>query len=204
MSDLTIKDLGMPATSEPVRVAARRLRWFRAAFRAAVQRVSVETGLRFEVDDAKLASGFVHWLRVVERGHPHDRAARPAYFSHAAGMMLRLLLKEAPLTVVGGPPDVDPQRPEYFWPEGYCCTVFCLNVYALAVRQEFGRDAALGVDFDDLGIWWSFKENAHHNSAYAIAFFKLFAGVDPSWEFPDSFQWPKGALEGPIPVRPLG
>ncbi|MGX9855160.1 hypothetical protein ACR03S_06945 [Limimaricola variabilis] len=204
MSDLAFRDLEMPATQEPVRVAARRLRWFRAAFRSAVDRVSAETGLRFEIDEGKLAAGFVRWLRAVERANPHNRGARHAFFDHAAGMMLRELLRQSPLTVTGKPGMADKERPEYFWPEGYCCTVFCLNVYALAVRQEFGNSAALGDAFGDLRTWWSFRENAHHDSAYAIAFFKLFAGVEPNWDFPDIFRWPKGELEGPIPVRPLG
>lgn len=198
------EDFTLPETREPVRIAARRLSWFRTAFRTMIERVEAQTGISVTLDEPALAECFVSWLRQVERMQPPEGDGRRAFYEHAAGMMLRELIEADPVTAAGTDGAADTTRPEVFWPEGFCYTVFCLNVAAAAIRQDMGDDVGLGSEFTDLRTWWSFRENTRNNPAYSVAFFKLFAGSEPDWEFPDLFRWTgESALSrGPIP-RPL-
>lgn len=186
MSDMT--DAPLPATTEPLRVAIRRLRWFRQAFSRQLAQLGHETGITYRVDDRKLAQVFVDWVRRIEAQNPHDPTARRAYFDFVSAMMLRDLLKAMPLTAGPVPQGADLQRAEYFWPEGFACTIFCLNIRAAVIEQEFNSDITLAPDFFDLRQWWSFRENVGENADSAMGFFDVFTGNDPDWQMPDSFR----------------
>lgn len=178
----------LPETKEPLRDAIRRLRWFRAALDRQLDDLGAETGLSFAVDDRKLAQIFVNWLREVDAQKPADPAARRSYFDFVSGLMLRDLLRAMPLTAGPLPKGADTKRPEYFWPEGFACTLFCLNVRAAVIQQEFNAGATLAPDFFSIREWWSFKENVSQDAATAIGFFDVFAGNHPDWQMPDSFR----------------
>jgi hypothetical protein len=178
----------LPATTEPLRVAIRRLRWFRQAFARQLDQVQAETGLSFTVDDRKLAHVFVEWLRRIEAQKPTDPAARRAYFDFVSALMLRDLLREVPLTVAPLPAHADTALPEYFWPEGFACTLFCLNMRAAVLEQEFNAETALAPMFFDLRSWWSFRENVGSDANAAMGFFDVFTGQNPDWQMPDSFR----------------
>ena len=186
MSDMT--DLPLPATTEPLRIAIRRLRWFRQAFARQLDQLGAETGLTFTLDDRRLAQIFVNWLRQIEVQKPRDPAARRAYFDFVSALMLRDLLREMPLTVGPLPQGADTGRAEYFWPEGFACTIFCLNVRAAVLEQEFNADSTLTPDFFDLRQWWSFRENVGGDANSAMGFFDVFTGNNPDWLMPDSFR----------------
>ena len=47
------------------------------------------------------------------------------------------LSSDMPLKAGPLPPDADRGRAEYFWPEGYALTLFCLNVRSAVLEQEF-------------------------------------------------------------------
>ncbi len=64
MSDLLHS---LPPTNEPLRIAVRGMRWFRAAFEDYVAAVGQRIGGNYKIDKAKLAAIFVRWLRAVER-----------------------------------------------------------------------------------------------------------------------------------------
>lgn len=181
-------DLPLPVTTEPLRVAIRRLRWFRQAFARQLDQLSAETGLTFTVDDRKLAQIFVDWLRQIEAQKPHDPAARRAYFDFVSAMMLRDLLRGMPLSVGPLPAGADSSQAEYFWPEGFACTIFCLNMRAAVIEQEFDADTTLAPDFFDLRQWWSFRENAGEDPNTAMGFFDVFTGNHPDWQMPDNFR----------------
>lgn len=200
MSEDRAPTFALPVSQEPVRVAARRLSWFRTAFRTVLERIEEETGTRFQIDERLLAQCFVSWLRKVERMKRPAGEGRRAFFEHAAGMMLSELIEVGPISVVALPAYADSQRPEIFWPEGFCYTVFCLNVAGGAIRQEFGADLVIGEEFSELRTWWSFRENIAADRGYSIAFFKLFAGSEPNWQMPHLFQWSAGEtpIIGPI------
>ncbi|MFC3088660.1 hypothetical protein [Tabrizicola soli] len=181
-------ELHLPATSEPLRVAIRRLRWFRQAFARQLDELAAETGLSFAVDDRRLAQVFVAWLRDVDAQNPHDPGQRRAYFDFVSALMLRNLLRDMPLEAGPLPPGADPSRAEYFWPEGFACTVFCLNVRAAVLEQEFDAETSLTPEFFSLRQWWSFRENAASDPNTAMGFFDVFAGNNPEWKLPDSFR----------------
>ena len=73
MSELSpIPRPALPATGEPYRIAVRRLRWLRAALNDQLEAVTAETGVRYRVNDRKLAAAFVAWVRRVEAQNPRD------------------------------------------------------------------------------------------------------------------------------------
>lgn len=195
----------LPATTEPLRVATRRLRWFRAALGQHLDELSREIGVGFAVDDRKLASIFVGWLREIEAQRPSDRAARRAYFDHVAALMLRDLLRDMPLKAGPLPPQADTGRAEYFWPEGYAMTLFCLNMRAAVLEQEFDATTTTTPEFFSIRQWWSFRENVGEDANSAIGFFDVFTGQNPDWTMPDSFRRRLDrALAAPRPASQLG
>lgn len=181
-------DIHLPETAEPLRDAIRRLRWFRQALDRQLEDLRSETGLGFTVDDRKLAQIFVNWLREVDAQKPKDASARRAYFDFVSGLMLRDLLREMPLQAGPLPANADLSQPEYFWPEGFALTLFCLNVRAAVIEQEFNAETTLAPEFFSLRQWWTFKENVAQDAATAIGFFDVFAGNHPDWQMPDSFR----------------
>lgn len=181
-------DIHLPATAEPLRDAIRRLRWFRQALGRQLDDITAETGLTFTVDDRKLAQVFVNWLREVDAQKPRDPASRRAYFDFVSGLMLRDLLRDLPITAGPLPAGADLGKPEFFWPEGFACTLFCLNVRAAVIEQEFNAAATLAPDFFSLRQWWTFRENVSQDASTAMGFFDVFAGNHPDWMMPDSFR----------------
>lgn len=184
---------------EPLRIAVRRLRWFRRSFRTQVRAVEAETGLRFEIDETRLGRVFVAWLRGIEAQRPPPGQARRPFFDFAAGLMLRELLALTPLRIVAQPAAADQARPEYFWPEGFVCTIYCLEVRAAVLRQEFDETASVAPEFFNIRSWWSYRENIREDRDAAIAFLDYFTGVDPDWRMPAVFHdRMRGALLDPI------
>ena len=188
MSEL-VAPLALPPTAEPVRVAVRRLRWLRSALADQLATVTCETGVAYSIDDRKLAAAFVSWLRRVEAQNPRDPALRRAFFSFAAGVMLEELIRTKPIAAGPLPPGADRDEPEYFWPEGFACVVFCVNVLSAVLAQEF--DATTDVvpsAFSDIRSWWSFRENAADQASSVVGFFDLFIGQEPDWDMPTVFR----------------
>lgn len=178
----------LPPTNEPLRIAVRRLRWFRAAFTACVEATGRETGCRFAVDQTKLTEAFVAWLRAIDRQKPADKQDRRDFFEFAAALMLRELIAVMPLRALSAPDRVPAESPAAFWPEGHACTLFCLTVFTAASDQEFHDHPALSADFGDLRHWWSFRENAGRDPAFAAGFLQLMLGHKPNWVMPDVFR----------------
>ena len=54
MSDLPPLSGSLPPTNEPLRIAVRRMRWFRAAFEAYIEAVGARIGCTYTIDEAKL------------------------------------------------------------------------------------------------------------------------------------------------------
>lgn len=188
MSDLAPPALRLPPTNEPLRVAVRRLRWFRAAFAACVEATGRDCGCTFEIDQTRLTEAFVAWLRAVDRQKPANRAERRAFFEFAAALMLRELTAAMPLRATAAPLRAAESSPAAFWPEGYACTLFCLTVFSAAAEQEFHDRPPLDRAFDDLRHWWSFRENATRDPAFAAGFLQLVLGHAPNWVMPDVFR----------------
>ena len=185
MSDLT-HDL--PPTNEPLRIAVRRMRWFKAAFQKYVDAAAVQLGCSFTIDQAMLADNFVKWLRAVDQQKPADKSARKDYFEFAAGLMLRELTDSMPLKVSGAPTRVPAESAAAFWPEGYVCTLFCLTVHAAAMEQEFRHRPDLAPEINDLRQWWSFRENVADDASFSVGFLQMLLGRQPDWAMPGIFR----------------
>lgn len=186
MSDLT--PLALPTTGEPVRVAVRQFRWLRGALARQIEAITAETGIDFRIDDRKLASAFVAWLRRVESQAPRAPGERRAFFTFAAGLMLQELIQKMPIAAGPAPAGADPEQPEYYWPEGFVCTVFCVNVLSAVVEQEFDATTDVVPSFFDIRSWWSFRENAAEDAGRVVGFFDLFLGEEPDWSMPTVFR----------------
>ncbi len=170
-----------------VRQAVQRLRWFRRSFVDQVRELSRTSGVDLVVEDEKLAEVFVSWLRKFEAQKPADLDARRAYTRFSSGLMLREMLRIDPLHV-GAMPDVRDRRdPAHFWPEGHAYAVYCVNVRAAVMRQEFDETLTLSHWWHDIEAWWSFKENVREDPPLAIPFLDLFCGDAPNWAFPNVF-----------------
>lgn len=188
MSDLPPLSGSLPPTNEPLRIAVRRMRWFRAAFEAYVEAVGARIGCTYKIDEAKLGGIFVRWLRSVERQKPSNPKDRHDYFEFAAGLMLRELTADMPLSVVSAPNKADASSAATFWPEGYACTMFCLTVHSAAMQQEFKDKPEVSPAIDDLRHWWSFKENARMDASFSVGFLQTLLGHQPNWMMPDVFR----------------
>lgn len=194
MSDLALlSHPSLPRTVEPYRVAIRRLRWFRAALVHQLASLSVQTGVVYEVDDRKLAAAFVAWLRRVEEQKPDHPEHRRAFFDFAAGVMLEELLSKMPLREKAPAAPPEEAGPEHVWPEGFACTIFCINMLAAVLAQEYDEPPAVAPDFFDARVWTSFQENVQEQGSRAIGFLHLFVGATPDWVTPTLFRWRLGA-----------
>jgi hypothetical protein len=188
MSDASLKPGTLPETNEPLRIAVRRMRWFKSAFLRYVAAMGEDLGCSFEVDEVKLAAAFMRWLKSIELQKPADKAERRAFFEFAAALMLRELTADLPITAEGPALLADAGSAAAFWPEGYCCTYFCLSVHSAAIAQEFHATTKIDPAIDDLRHWWSFRENALKDASFSSGFLQLLLGQQPNWVMPDVFR----------------
>jgi len=187
--DLRFKD--EMATMPDLGRQLRRLRWFRATFRASARSVTTTYGFRYRIDDAGLARAFFDWAEVMDRQKRFAAVDRADFIVFAAGLALRELIRQDPATAMD--PAVDGPAPDdalaeivRFWPEGFLYTNFCVAAIAAVHEQEFGTAPAVDACADDLRTWWSYRENATEMPAYAVAFLDRFLGGEPNWVLPDS------------------
>jgi hypothetical protein len=186
--DLTFRD-EMAAMPDPGR-QLRRLRWFRASFRAGARAVTATYGFRFRIDDARLARAFFDWAEVMDRQKRFAAVDRADFIVFAAGLALRELIRQNPAEVTGPAAQRATTNPALaeivrFWPEGFLYTNFCVAAIAAVHEQEFGTMPTISACADDLRIWWSYRENATEMPAYAVAFLDRFLGAEPNWVLPD-------------------
>lgn len=173
---------------EPIRRNVRRLRWFRRSFAEQVALTSAETGVAFRVDDPALAAAFIDWLRAFDAQKPEDRSEYRGYVGFAAGLLLRTLIKRAPVAAGPLPEGADRTEPRYFWPEGFLYTSYCVNVRTAVLDQDFHEDARPSPEFSNIDTWRSFHENVREDASRAIAFLDLFSGDQPNWSSPSIFR----------------
>lgn len=168
----------------------RRLRWFRATFRANARAVGLAYGLRFEIDDTRLAKAFLDWIETVEGERRFATVDRADFIVFAAGLVLRELIRQNPAKAVAQaqPASADDKMAEIvrFWPEGFLYTNYCIAAIAAIHEQEFGSAPAIDACADDLRTWWSYRENATEMPSNAVAFLDRFLGAEPNWILPDS------------------
>lgn len=173
----------------------RRLRWFRATFRANAHSVETTYGLRFEIDETRLTRAFLDWIEIMDAQKRFAEVNRADFIIFAAGLVLRELIRQNPVKIVGagerpGLPPADAGMAEIvrFWPEGFLYTNYCVSAIAAVHEQEFGHAPTIDQCADDLRTWWSYRENVTEMPAYAVAFLDRFLGAEPNWIMPDSAQ----------------
>lgn len=188
MSDIQLHPEAIPASNEPLRIAVRRLRWFKQAFLRHAEAYGHDLGCAFEVDEAKLASAFVRWLEAIERQKPADKSQRRAFFEFAAALMLRELVADLPVRATRPASLAKLNSAAAFWPEGYCCTMFCVSVHTAAMAQEFHVAAEVDPAIGDLRHWWSFRENSREDAGFSAGFLQMIFGTQPNWMMPDVFR----------------
>lgn len=184
--------------AQPLHKEAQRLRWFIRAFHLQMQETTAETGTNYDVGDDRLAAVFAAWLAAFERQKPAELEQNAAYVGFAAGLMLRELIREKPVTGVALPAHADSSNPAYFWPEGYLYVGFCLNVRGLVLNSDYHREQHPNEVLHELRTWWSFRENVGEDPSLAIPYLDLFCGEEPDWKFPALFHArPEGQAELP-------
>ncbi|MEP3303984.1 MAG: hypothetical protein ABJN75_01860 [Hoeflea sp.] len=171
----------------PVRKTIRRARWFTASFRDFLGSVSDETQRHYVLDEGKLISAFTSWFRAFEAQKYKAREHRLEYVTFSAGLMLRELVRHAPVTAEPYVGPVDQSAPEGFWPEGYLYVTFCLAVREAVIEQDFSLVNDVTPELGDLRTWWSFRENTRDDIDLAVSFFERFAGEMPNWSTPGLF-----------------
>ena len=189
--DLRFKD--ELAAMPDLRHRLRRLRWFRATFRASARAVAQAHGVRFEIDDARLTRAFLDWIEIVEGQKAFARVDRADFIVFAAGVALRELIRQNPAHATGtpgapageAPVSAATQQIVHFWPEGFLYTNYCVSAVAAIHEQEFGTVPAVDTCANDLRTWWSYRENVAEVPAFAVAFLDRFLGGEPNWISPD-------------------
>ncbi len=206
--DLRFKD--ELAAMPDLRHRLRRLRWFRATFRASAKAVAGAGGVHFRIDDARLTRAFLDWIEIVEGQKAYAGVDRADFIVFAAGVALRELIRQNPASAVTGTQvpagaigvSMATQEIVRFWPEGFLYTNYCISAVAAIHEQEFGTVPAIAACADDLRTWWSYRENVAEVPACAVAFLDRFLGCEPNWIAPDqpaarhAMQRMKPALEG--------
>ncbi|MET3660878.1 hypothetical protein [Aquamicrobium ahrensii] len=209
--DLRFKD--ELASMPDLRHRLRRLRWFRATFRASARAVTGVYGVHFEINDARLARAFLDWIEIVEGQKAYAGVNRADFIVFAGGVALRELIRQNPARALAqtdapaGNAGVSTATQEIvrFWPEGFLYTNYCVSAVAAIHEQEFGAIPEIDTCADDLRTWWSYRENVAEVPAYAVAFLDRFLGGEPNWIAPDqpaarhAMQRMKPALEGGAP-----
>lgn len=189
--DLRFKD--ELAAMPDLRHRLRRLRWFRATFRASAKAVTRACGVRFEIDDARLTRAFLDWIEIAEGQKADADVNRADFIVFAAGVALRELIRHDPARAVtgldapaaGAGVSTSTQEIVRFWPEGFLYTNYCVSAVAAIHEQEFGTVPAIDSCADDLRTWWSYRENVAEVPACAVAFLDRFLGGEPNWIAPD-------------------
>jgi hypothetical protein len=77
----------------------------------------------------------------------------------------------------------------------------------MILEQDFQSHSEPPPELTDLRVWESFRENFRDDPGLALAFFDLFMGITPNWNFPESFLMRPAAVEEPrLPAanKPVG
>ena len=182
---------------------ARRFRTVLRSFQRNIELLFRDTGLAAEVDYTALANAFSAWRQSFDQTKHLADANRQDFVIFSAGLMLRELLKAAPLkakeTAGLGLPAL-PKGSNHIlarWPEGYAYTSFCLSVAQAILKESGGPEPQTAKAADDPKFWDSFKENALEDPATAIAFFDIVCGAEPNWQAP-GIPWLRKSLADAI------
>lgn len=172
----------------PVGKSVRRLRGFLASFADQVARTQEQTGTLFDIRQDRLSATFLDWIAEFEAQKPRAESDKIPYVGFAAGLMLKSLLRHAPVSVRSLPPGANTDAPAWFWPEGHLYVSYCLNVRGSVLAQDFHTPPRETPALEDVRTWWTFRENVAEDPSLAIAFLNYFSGEEADWTMPDVFR----------------
>ena len=175
----------------PIRRALQQFRWFALSFEHEMSTITSATGIDFETSNPALARVFLDWRTAFMAQRPRDPSERERFVGFAAGLMLRSMISEAPVTCLALPDTCNAPSPARFWPEGHLYVSYCLAMRAAILEEEFGHHMIRPIELDDIRVWQSFRENMAEDPALAIPFLDLFSGETPNWTARDIFGWNK-------------
>jgi len=187
-------DLNLPIEEIPdLRHRVRKLNWFVHSFRREAEQMAAAHGVVFAANDRSLSKAFLTWAKVFEMERPGAAQNRPDFVVFSGGLMLRELLRAAPVRCEGraaaspaGP--ADPMTAIWtFWPEGALYATYCLKLVRAILKNDFAIEIGPHPRFENLGTWESFRENVGEDVGVAVAFFDHFLGLEPAWSWPEGF-----------------
>ena len=178
--------------SRDVRHQVRHLGWFRRSFKRCVALVTKDWGIDFTVHDEQLAKAFLDWANAFAEQRKYAELSRKDFANFAAGLLLKELIANkvcaaGDTSELNLPEDANRRVADIikFWPEGFLYTSFCLSVLNAVMVQDFDSVVELKPIVQDLGAWWSFRENTTEDSSLAVGFLDTFVGNEPNWIQPN-------------------
>lgn len=196
------------AALDDVRHQVRHLAWFRRAFDRCAALVTQDWGVDFKVHDVPLTKAFLNWARTFAAQRKYAEVSRKDFASFAAGLLLKELIRNQVCTAgdkpgLRIPAGADGRAAEIikFWPEGFLYTSFCLSVLNAVMQQDFDSIIELKPVVEDLGTWWSFRENVSEDASLAVSFLDIFIGNEPNWTQP-GFAHARQGMKPPALARP--
>ena len=187
-----------------LRHKVRRLNWFRQSLAEAALRVGQRYGIQYTVDDRELLFAFFAWASQFEIHRKDAERNRRDFAIYSGGSMLFELLtaKPARFTLLdeNSASIQEDAMTEIarFWPDGFLYNTYCLSIVNMILDQDFDRHSKPPRELTELRVWRSFRENFSSDPGLAVAFFDVFMGVKPNWNFPDSFLKRPAVAERPV------
>ena len=179
------------SASHDVRHQVRHLGWFRNSFKRCTGLITKDWGIGFVVHDEALAVAFFDWTDAFAQQRRYAELSRKDFADFAAGLLLKELIKNKVCAACHPsgliiPSDADARVADIikFWPEGFLYTNFCLSVLNAVMQQDFDSVVEMQPIIEDLGTWWSFRENATEDASLAVGFLDTFIGNEPNWVQP--------------------
>lgn len=189
-----------------LRHKVRRLNWFHQSLTDAMTRIGQRYGVKYSVDDRDLRFAFFAWASRFEVHRREADRNRRDFAVYAGGLMLFELLSSRPARYSvldeskASIQEDSMTRIARFWPDGFLYTNYCLSIVNMVLEQDFHSHSEPPPELTDLRVWESFRENLSADPRLAVAFFDVFMGVEPNWEFPESFRMrPAVAQESALP-----
>lgn len=202
---LTLNLPPAPDGRSHMRRSIRRLSDFSKTVAFALRQFNARYDLRLELEPRSLTRAFLEWARNFDAQRELSERDRRDFSHFAAGLMLRSLIRNRPVTrgaepVVRAGPRRDEDVLVDFWPEGVFYFEFCITVLDRVLEEQSLEAIALTPEAVSLRSWQSFRENVVENPDLAIPFLDLFLGGDPVWDFPTGARF-RSALKKALPTE---
>ncbi len=163
----------------------RGLSFFKRHLAHGIASIGRREGLAARFEDASAAPVFLNWIDAVFAQKAYAYVDRRDYIIFGAGILLKTLLEEQPIRLLGATSANDSANPiAMIWPQGFLATSYCLSLLDAVLDQEGFETFSLASAAGDTGVWKSFRENVTEDPRLAIPYLDLFIGNEPNWQTP--------------------